>query len=204
MAVQFAAAPPEADSAAHNILSQLSSDNMTSILGTTATAADLQFPHEVYSLGLSDAATGNGLAAARCVGWRYLTGVNQSGGLEVEVRRAEDGSVDPAAQLAVSPFNAAMQTAVSAAGNDARVQAVDYTCRLLRVPALYVVAAWLKNQQTDGDDLLVSMVTAAGFTESQIYAAADFNSMLAQAAESTTILDPPYDPTLLDEGASVA
>jgi hypothetical protein len=115
---------------------------------------DAMKPRPVYELGLDDLATGKGLEAARPVAWRYLlVGNNQ-------LRQAAEVIPDP--HGGGSRFGALTTGFVSGEDHALRLleqlpdlQRTNYELRALRVPALYVMALWLKDLQGDQDRFIV-------------------------------------------------
>lgn len=111
-------------------------------------------PHPVYELGLEDLAAGRGLEAARLVAWRYPLVVNN------QIREAAE--LYPSADGRRSRFGAVTTGYVSGSEHALalidrlpEVQQGEYEIRGLSVPALYVMAFWLKDQRGGQDRLVI-------------------------------------------------
>lgn len=111
--------------------------------GTNANQADI--PHPVYELSLSDLANGNGVAAARLIAWRYLLASATGGAIAAEVH-VDPGGAHEFGSLNEGLFVGDTIQATRRADGDATFANGSYELRLLRIPALYVVALWLKDQ----------------------------------------------------------
>jgi hypothetical protein len=120
-------------------------------------------PHPVYVATLDDLAAGKLLAAAKQTGWRYLLVHSDAAVGEAELsagRRGAKGAKGAKSKdleflgLTHGPFTAATIDALHAAERLPQVEKSDYELRLLKVPAVYLVALWLHGKE---DDLLVPM-----------------------------------------------
>ncbi|MEU4780409.1 hypothetical protein [Micromonospora sp. NPDC023633] len=109
---------------------------------------DLNTPHQVFTLGLDVVTAGGGLDQAQPVGWRFL--VVDGGQLIASAETAEkpDGTHE-VAQFTEGPFVAATDKALKIAHRLPQVAAASFELRLLRVPALYVMALWLHSPLVD-------------------------------------------------------
>ena len=114
---------------------------------------ELAAPHDVYTLGLDALAEGTGLEAAKPVGRRVLIMRAQE-----PVATAELDDPDGAGGLTATegPFTEATARAISEVESWPVVVEGDYELRVLRLPALYFMALWLKDRR-DGDDLIVPL-----------------------------------------------
>jgi len=112
-------------------------------------------PHEAYNLGLDAILAGKGLEAAEPVGWRFLLGPTSQHptiAAEVEGSNGEHNF----AGLNRGPFVAQTLSAMTLAETEPQVRDGDFEPRFLRIPALYVVALWLK-ERSSGKDLLFAL-----------------------------------------------
>ena len=120
-------------------------------------------PHPVYVAGLDDLADGKLLAAAKQTGWRYLLVHGDAAVGEAELsaetrapRGAKSGrSKEPQfLGLTHGPFAAATIDALHAAERLPQIEKADYELRLLKVPAVYLVALWL---HSGSEDILIPL-----------------------------------------------
>lgn len=111
----------------------------------------LALPHDVYTLGLDDLVRGATLDDAQPVGRRFLVMAGDEAVASAEI--TGDGA---GFQANEGPFVAATARAVARAEQDPATATGDYEVRVLRLPALYFMALWLKS---DGGrpDLVIPM-----------------------------------------------
>jgi hypothetical protein len=110
---------------------------------------ELAVPHDVYSLGLDRLAAGASLQDAEPVGQRFLVVDG-----DTPVSSAEVTPEGEDFQANEGPFVAATLAAVERAEQDPELSDGRYELRLLRVPALYLMALWLKDEDGDGDRVI--------------------------------------------------
>lgn len=139
-------------------------------------------PHTVYELGLTDLVAGAGLDKARPIAQRYLLIQSDQAVAAAEVAAGKDSPASKFAQLNDGPFVAGTQTAIAEAEQLPAVQRGDYELRLLRIPAVYVVALWLKPAAAGGDLLVPIAPVPPELVAGRDYAAADFLGALATRA----------------------
>jgi hypothetical protein len=148
---------------------------------------DVSTPHQVFVMGLNDITSGGRLETAQPVGWRYL--IEESGQLiaSAETSSAPDGTEEVSA-FTEGPFVAATDKAVKAIRKLPKLEAAGYELRLLRIPALYVMALWLHSLV---DDLLIPLEPSPiGKAGKPMPAAEFFDDLLAQARAA----NPPDQP----------
>lgn len=138
----------------------------------------LSTPHQVFTMGLDDITSGGGLDRARPVGWRFLI---EEGGRPIasaETTLAPDGTHE-VSQTTEGQFVAATDNAVKAVRNLPQLEAAGFELRLLRIPALYVMALWLHAPATD---LLVPMTPSPIGKEGKPIPPAEFFADLSELA----------------------
>lgn len=146
---------------------------------------DEGLPHQVYNLGLDAIRDGKGLDAAQAVGWRFLLGQpSQDPTVAAEIH--ESGGQHEFSGLNRGPFVAQTLTAIKQAETTPEIRDGDFEPRVLRIPALYVVALWLKERST-GKDILIPLDPApTNLTPGRHYTADEFAAeLLAMGARMT-------------------
>ncbi len=143
---------------------------------------DLSTPHQVFTIGLDDITSGGGLDKAQPVGWRYL--VEDGGQLiaSAETTQAPDGTHE-VSQFTEGPFVAETDKAVKAVRKLPQLAAAGFELRLLRIPALYVMALWLHSPVTD---LFVQLAPSPTHKEGKPVQAAEFLADLTELAARAT------------------
>jgi hypothetical protein len=113
----------------------------------------LAAPHDVYFLGLDQLVEGVDLEAAKPIGRRFLVMAGDEAISSAEIA-APDGS---GFQANEGPYVAASAAAITQAEADPDLSTRDYELRLLRIPALYFVALWLKDDRDRDYDVLIPL-----------------------------------------------
>jgi hypothetical protein len=114
-------------------------------------------PHGVYTLGLRDIVDKREPADAQFVGWRWLVQEGQRTIASAEVG-AGPYAGHGASEINEGPFVRSSAEALEAAEKLPETRDRSYEPRLLKIPAVYLVALWL--HPDDGDDLFVVLPPA--------------------------------------------
>ncbi|WP_216911497.1 hypothetical protein [Nocardia noduli] len=150
--------------------------------GAAKDQLDLSTPHQIFTLGLDDITTGSGLEAARPVGWRYLVVDGTQIIASAETTLAPDGTQEMA-RFTEGPFVLATDKALKVVRKLPQLAAAGFDLRLLRIPALYVMALWLHSPITD---ILAPLEPSPIGKEGKPILAAQFLAELAQLARATS------------------
>jgi len=157
-------------------------------------------PHPVYVATLDDLAAGKLLAAAKQTGWRYLLAQNDEVVAEAELsedRRAAKGAKGAKprglafASLTHGPFTSATVDGLHAAERLPQVEKADYELRLLKAPAVYLVALWLHG--ADEDILIPLGQPPAGLKKNKAYSEAAVIRALRATVARTKEFNDAYD-----------
>ncbi|WP_040808410.1 hypothetical protein [Nocardia concava] len=143
---------------------------------------DLSTPHEVFTMSLDDLAANAGLDRAHSVGWRYLVTDGNQIIASAETTPAPDGTQE-VSQFTEGPFVLGTDKAVKTIRRLPQLEKKGYELRLLRIPALYVMALWLHSPT---DDLLVPLEPSPIGKEGKPVPTADFLAELSELARHTT------------------
>ena len=121
-----------------------------------------------------------GRVATAPTSWRYAS---EAGGTPRVFELPTSGRARTARE-GDDRFTPAIRRALTAAQADPRVRAHDFEARLLRVPALKLLAIWLHADGTN--DLFIPVAkTAVDASPGDVYDADDFRSRLHEAASRT-------------------
>jgi hypothetical protein len=144
----------------------------------------LASPHAVHNLGLNDLEKPGRLADAPMTAWRYL--VEEAGATVASAEVGVDGkgAVRGFDHVNKGPFAQATAAAQKAAARLPQVRGGRVEARVIRIPALYVMALWLKD--LDGDaDVVIPMAPAPPFLEAnRAYTEREFLKALAGPAKA--------------------
>lgn len=125
----------------------------------------------------------NDLGAARATGWQHLlsTGVGHA---TVLARTAVHHNQHTFAALSESPFASELQDQVASLQTDPQIATGPFEAAVLEVPALHVVAVWLKDT-THHHDLVVPLAPVfPPVVAGHRYTAAEFLSVLRPLARA--------------------
>jgi hypothetical protein len=154
-------------------------------------------PHPVFYAPLDALADGKLLDAATQASWRYLLVQGDAAIAEAELsagrRGAKGAGTKPLEFLGLTqgPFTAATIEALGTAEQLPQVAAADYELRLLKVPAVYLVALWLHGAK---DDILVPMGDPpGGLKRNRAYTEAAVIKALRGIVEQTKRFQDAYD-----------
>jgi hypothetical protein len=140
--------------------------------GASPESLDVSAPHDVYTLGFDALVAGKGLEAAEPVGRRVL--IMRA---DEPVATAELADPEGAGSLSATegPYTESTASTIAEVETWSVVADGDYELRLLRLPAVYLMALWLKDRSGD-DDLLVPLDPAPpgvepgrGYDESELF-----------------------------------
>lgn len=141
-------------------------------------------PHQVYSIGLTQTANGEGLAAAKLVGWRAIVveGKNPVAAVEFSSSGGAPGvfkSYNQGSQVQSTASAIAMAEGIP------QVKTKDFEPRLLQIPSIYLLSLWLHGAQ---ENLFIPLdPTPSGFKPYVVYSEADFfNAAAIQAKRRLT------------------
>jgi hypothetical protein len=140
-------------------------------------------PHAAYNLGLEDVAAGHLTAAAEQTAWRYLVRSGDEPVAAAEVQVGAGGAGAEFSSLNHGPHVASTVQTADEAASLPQVEKGNYEPRLLRIPALYVMAMWLKD--LDGsNDLIIPLAPAPPFLSAgQKYSESAFAEAVAGPAQ---------------------
>jgi hypothetical protein len=142
----------------------------------------------LFVLGLADVAGGGTLATARQIGWRHLL---EAGTGAVLAETALHGATHVFAAVNESPFAQDMQARLAALHQDQTVAAGSYQAALLQVPAMGVMALWLRGSAGSSDILVPLAPSPSPLVAGRHYGTADFLAALRPAAQANLHADAP-------------
>ena len=139
--------------------------------------------HPVYTADLADAAAGRALESARLVSWRYFVSEQRGIGRAAEVYWDEASDSHAFGGITEGAFVDATLDALHMLERREEVERGRFEWRILRIPGLYVFAAWLRNE-SGGEDLVVPLgPTYDPLEAGSVYSAREFNRALSEQAK---------------------
>jgi hypothetical protein len=140
-------------------------------------------PHQVFNLGLADAAEG-ALVRAQPSGWRYLLEADQEVVASGETRLDGDDR-HTFSHINEGPFVRGTVRALAVAEKAAHEHERDLEFAVLHVPALYLMSVWLRPDATAelAESLFIPIAPApAGLEADQVYTSQEFSARVAELA----------------------
>jgi hypothetical protein len=180
---KFVAAPP--DSIERYVGSRPEIPTMADL--GVSTAELLHDAHQIFVLGLADAASATSLSAASSSGWRVFAGTAEGPVLMAKVASRQSMGWKMTAAYYGDRVRAALRAALEL-DELPQVSSGDYELRVLTVPALNLDAFWLANQGTAGYDLIVPFPAApnqliAALNTQPVYTMPDFLAAIRPLAQ---------------------
>ncbi len=132
---------------------------MSALGGAQPDALGLAAPHPVFNLGLDAIDAPDWISKVQMTGWRYFV---TSGASVVAASEASTSGPEGAVKGTLTnegPFVLGTEEALAICERSTEVSKGNFVLGMLRVPALYVVALWLRNDA--GSDELDRFVPAA-------------------------------------------
>jgi hypothetical protein len=185
MTVEFVKEPAGCRVALENGLKTLGAGPTSAARGhlAAATNAEAPPPLPVYVLPLDELAAGKAPNGGNPVVWEYLL---VAGGQPIRTAEVHSDPADPQKGFAFAAISAASSAgiaqAIEVAEKDSLIAAGRYEMRLVRVPALYVNALWLKDLKSTADSYVVIPPAPDGFQAHTIIPASDFFKLLQAKA----------------------
>jgi hypothetical protein len=145
----------------------------------------VQLPHPVYNLSLADIVAGKNLSAATLVSWRYLL-TDATSSAMAEVASTGANQPDGITMINTGPFVASLVSAVDAAEKNPAFNAGAYEIAVLSIPALYVMALWLRSSTPGGGTVIPLAPAPSQLTAGQSYTEAALLAALLPLAKQKT------------------
>ena len=153
-----------------------------------------ELPHQVYVLTLADIVSGKSPADARFTGWRHII-ANGGRKFAAEIMGDEQGQNQQFAGTHEGALVKSFLATLRVMQKHKIVAGRTYELRLLKIPALYVMALWLKSLN-DADDLIVPLApTHHALKPGKPYTRKEFMDVIrepaGQMAAESRMIGPP-------------
>lgn len=158
------------------------SGKMVENLSRDASSINEHHPHEMFFSGLTDISAGKVIESCSSTGWRYIVQLDDETYHSVEVNSL-DGDNHEFAEINMGPFPKATQDMLALLEKDSSLAEDVYTVSALRIPALYVFALWLKEENSKNDLFIPLDPTIPDLEAGKKYTPTEFFSILKPLAE---------------------
>lgn len=204
MNIKFDFPPPESVNAfidgVRQFLTEVDLD-LTKALQIAALAPTDHLPHQIYFIRLDDVAAGKELDAATFTGWRYVLSLSEGELHAVETDYDAASNQHSFASVNQGPFPDATIDLLRSQESLAQIGEEDFVFAMIRIPALYVFAAWFKNEGQNTNILIPLAPTHHSLEAGKSYTPEQFFGLLKPEAES--LLEVDFDELYSDEEHSV-
>lgn len=183
--------PAESVAALTPMLAPTVSPHANELRAFTANTAphELTLPMPVYVVGLDSIVAQRGLADAKLASWRYIIDKGVGKKVAAEVGFDHATARHQFSSLNEGSFADDTPVRVHAAQQLPAVVAGDYELRLLRIPALYVVALWLVDKQGHADRIVPLAPSPPPLSPGHAYTIGELEAQLAPQAASKLQFD---------------
>lgn len=190
MPIKTSSVPQEVFDVLKNGLAQLKPPS-TALTFVARFSSGSGIPHQLWHLGLDAIKNGHGIGAADLTGWRFL--LDHATAHPTVAADVQGKSVPHKfGGLHYGPFVAATFSALKTADSEPRLRGEALEPRLLQIPALFVVALWLKAQDPDKDVFVPLAPAPPSLTVGRHYTKDDLEAELVKLSQS--IGAPPPNP----------
>ncbi len=140
------------------------------------------WPHPVYRVGLSEAASVKGWAKPELIGWRYLAHSESDRYYAIEVQVEEGGTQHQFAELDKGPYIDGIHRIVTDDGLWQKPGTPDFKLAVLRLNALGVFAVWLQTDEPE-QSLFIPLPPKPRWLPQQQYTTTQFQDALRDKAK---------------------
>jgi hypothetical protein len=129
--------------------------------GAADSSLGVAAPHPVFNLSLDSLESPDWMNRVEMTGWRYFV-TSEAGVIAVAEASSESaGGTVKGTMTNAGPFVVGTEKALASVEADPQVTKGSFALGLLRVPALYVVALWLRGEgKSSGTDWIVPVAPA--------------------------------------------
>jgi hypothetical protein len=200
MSIKIPAPPKDSVQALYSSLQRLPSGPVggsTSLLlrDPKSLESSVTYPHKVYNVGLQDLVLGKLVEDAHLVSWRYLINQGNRGTASAEVNYDEAKGGSKFSEFDPGSLAAATLHEIRRVEQNPDLQRKSYELRLLRIPALYVTALWLKDTEGSQDVLIPIPPTFPALKPGEPYSSSQMAEILRQPAKKKLAFDSSPSPS---------
>ena len=186
MPVTFAAPPPQVAELTQRQLQEMAQHKHFTVAPLAAaepSKIQLDSGHPVYNIGLSDLLTDKPLtAAAPFTAWRFIVNAGTPDSAAAETLQDPEQGIPTFASVNAGPFVTGTIEALKNLATDPAFAKGDWEGRMIRVPALYVMAIWAHEKKT-GADLIRPTAPIPPYLAAKTYTWPEFKAALREPAK---------------------
>lgn len=144
---------------------------------------DQHWPHPVYTTGLKDMASSNGLSNAEMIGWRYLANLGSERNYAIEVQQDPEWDGQQVTEIDKGPFIDGIHRVLQDKSIAEKAGETDLTLSVLRINAMGIFAVWLRADDSE-KDIIVPVQPAPKYLKPwHAYSVEEFEAALKPEAK---------------------
>jgi hypothetical protein len=144
---------------------------------------ELTSGHAVYNIGLSDLLTDKPITAAPFTAWRFIVNAGTPDSAAAETLQDPEQGIPIFASVNAGPFVTGTIAALKALATDSAFAKGNWEGRMIRIPALYIMAIWAHEKKTNADLIRVTAPVPPYLDANKTYTWPEFKAALQQPAK---------------------
>jgi hypothetical protein len=182
MPVTFAPPPQQVAEVTQSKLQEMAQGKhfrVAPLLAAKPEQIELSSGHAVYNIGLDELLSNKPLSDLPLTGWRFIVRSGTPEAAAAETLSAPGHGTPTFASVNSGPFVGGTIAALQSLATDPAFAQGDWEGRMIRIPALYIMAIWAHDKQTGNDLIRVTapappyLDTAKSYTWDQFKAAVE-------------------------------
>ena len=150
---------------------------------------ELASGHAVYNIGLSDLLTDKPITAAPFTAWRFIVNAGAPDSAAAETLQDPEQGIPTFASVNAGPFVTGTIAALKTLATDPAFAKGDWEGRMIRIPALYIMAIWAHEKKTNADLIRVTAPVPPYLDASKNYTWPEFKAALQEPAKQKLASD---------------
>jgi hypothetical protein len=147
------------------------------------TKIQLASGHAVYNIGLQDLLSNRPLTAAPLTAWRFIVDAGAPDSAAAEAVQDPEQGIPTFASVNAGPFVAGTIAALKSLATDPAFTKGDWEGRMIRIPALYIMAIWAHEKKTGADLIRVTAPVPPYLDATKTYTWQEFKAALQEPAK---------------------
>jgi hypothetical protein len=144
---------------------------------------ELASGHAVYNIGLRDLLSDRPLTAAPLTAWRFIVNAGAQDSAAAETHQDPEQGIPAFASINAGPFVTGTIAALKTLATDPAFTKGDWEGRMIRIPALYIMAIWAHEKKTNADLIRVTAPVPPYLDANKTYTWPEFKAVLQEPAK---------------------
>jgi len=139
--------------------------------------------HPVYNIGLRDLLSDRPLTAAPLTAWRFIVNAGTPDSAAAETVQDPEHGIPAFASVNAGPFVAGTIAALKSLATDPAFAKGDWEGRMIRIPALYIMAIWAHEKKSGADLIHPTAPVPPYLDANKTYTWPEFKAALQEPAK---------------------